>query len=59
MSDPQPEGSENGQQGRSIELALPQLSPEEALRGFMEVDPEKVKERLEGDGRDEGEADDR
>lgn len=23
------------------------LSPEEALRGFMEVDPEKVKERLE------------
>lgn len=37
-------GEENKQ---SIDLDMGELTPEEALRGFMEVDPEKVKERLE------------
>lgn len=37
-------GEENKQ---SIDLDMGELTPEEALRGFMKVDPEKVKERLE------------
>lgn len=37
-------------QGRSADLSLTPLDPEKALWGFMEVDPEKVKKRINEEG---------
>lgn len=39
--------------GKSLSLSMPSLDPEEALRGFMEVDPEKVREPLAQDDHDQ------
>lgn len=46
---------EDGHDREGLNLDMSDLSPEEALRGFMEVDPEKVKERLaDGNTKEEG-----
>lgn len=41
-----PDDDVSGDDDRLEPQSIDGLSPEEALRGFMEVDPEKVKEQL-------------
>lgn len=45
-----PKSQSDDENGEGLDLDMSDLDPEEALRAFMEVDPEKVKERLEEDG---------
>lgn len=42
------------QERRLSPISLHPLRPEEAVHGFMQVDPEKVKERLESEGDESG-----
>lgn len=53
MSDKQTDAEDKGQRGKELRLDLSDLGPEQALRGFMEVDPEKVKKRMKDQSPDE------
>lgn len=53
MSDEQPDAQDKARRGRGLQLDLSDLDPEVALRGFMQVDPQKVKKRIEEEEPDE------